>query len=96
MSTFEKSFKFRSPINSENSFGSTNLANDVESEITVNIDRETGKGGVEWNVDELEITTGGGLWFEGNELVDYDGVFELPAPLIEFLKNEGFNMDYVS
>jgi len=94
MNTFEKSFKFRSPVNRETTYAITPLAKDVESEITVTIDEETGVGGFEWNIDELEITEGGGLWFEGKELVDYDGVFELPKQLVNFLIAEGFNMDY--
>ena len=37
---------------------------------------------------------GGGLWFESNELVDYDGVFELPLSVIEGIELLGFNADY--
>lgn len=38
---------------------------------------------------------GGGLWFENTEegklgLVDYDGVFELPGPIIDILREGGF------
>ena len=36
---------------------------------------------------------GGGLWFEGLKLVDYDGVFELPAEVIEQLRANGFAVD---
>ena len=38
---------------------------------------------------------GGGLWFEGNVLVDYDGVFELPEEVAEGLKELGFNVDEI-
>lgn len=31
-----------------------------------------------------------GLWFEGKELADYDGVFSLPRELGEMLKNAGY------
>lgn len=37
---------------------------------------------------------GGGLWFESNELVDYDGVYELPLSVIEGIEKLGFNADY--
>ena len=37
----------------------------------------------------------GGLWFEDNALVDYDGVFELPRHVIVAIAQLGFNVDYV-
>lgn len=37
----------------------------------------------------------GGLWFNlKGELIDYDGVYELPNEIIEALQNKGYNMDY--
>lgn len=36
---------------------------------------------------------GGGLWFEGKNLVDYDGVFELPKEVIQALRDTGFYVD---
>lgn len=38
---------------------------------------------------------GGGLWFENNELIDYDGAFELPKKVIIALRNHGFILDEV-
>jgi len=35
-----------------------------------------------------------GLWFEGKELTDYDGVFELPKEAIELLEENGYDADY--
>lgn len=32
----------------------------------------------------------GGLWFEGKELVDYDGVFDLPAEVKQALTTAGY------
>lgn len=92
-----KSFKgtliFNSPINKETSFGSTNLSEDVESVIEVTIN-ETGDGYFEWEIEELGEYETGGLWFEDNILTDYDGVFELPKQLIEYLENKGYDMEY--
>ena len=34
--------------------------------------------------------TEGGLWFEGNELVDYDGVMSLPVAVASALKGAGY------
>lgn len=36
---------------------------------------------------------GGGLWFKGKNLVDYDGVFELPKEVIQALRDLGFYVD---
>jgi hypothetical protein len=33
---------------------------------------------------------GGGLWFEGKELTDFDGLFELPKAVAEGLREHGF------
>ena len=32
----------------------------------------------------------GGLWFEGKNLIDYDGVFELPKEVIQILRDMDF------
>lgn len=37
---------------------------------------------------------GGGLWFDGDHLVDYDGVYSLPAGVVAICEAKGFNMDY--
>jgi hypothetical protein len=36
--------------------------------------------------------TGGGLWFEGDELVDYDGVSCLPAAVAEGIRSLGLTV----
>lgn len=33
---------------------------------------------------------GGGLWFEHNELQDYDGVYSLPANVVKAVRECGF------
>jgi hypothetical protein len=43
------------------------------------------------NTEEGE---GGGLWFEGNELYDYDGVYELPKSMIAALLGAGYNLPW--
>ena len=40
--------------------------------------------------DEYGEDYGGGLWFERNELVDYDGVYSLPKEVIEKIEALGF------
>jgi hypothetical protein len=80
----------------ENSFGVIRGAEQVEINVSVGYtsdddhgwfeiyDNET--GGEEWCAE-------GGLWFEGNELVDYDGVGSLPHVVANLLKKKGFNLD---
>jgi len=43
-------------------------------------------GGEEWYAS-------GGLWFKGNEMVDYDGVFDLIQPIKDHLKSLGVTGD---
>jgi hypothetical protein len=37
--------------------------------------------------------TEGGLWFQDNTLIDYDGVFELPKEVHAALTNAGYNLE---
>jgi hypothetical protein len=90
---FTGTLEFTSPINRETSFGSTPLADNAKSEISVTILKD-GTGIAEWEVplDEYERI---GLTFSGNELVDYDGVFSLPQELIAYLSQQGYDMTWV-
>lgn len=90
---FKGTLVFNSPINKETSFGSTPLADDVESIIEVVINKD-GTGNCEWNIEVLDEYESIGLWFEENELADYDGVFSLPNELIEYLEKQGYNMEW--
>ena len=47
---------------------------------------------IEWDVEELEITEHIGLWFEGKELVGYDGVFELPTEAVKLIRKGGYKV----
>jgi hypothetical protein len=45
----------------------------------------------EYGYFENQDTGGeGGLWFDGNELIDYDGVYELPKAVYSALKGAGY------
>lgn len=66
--------------------------NNVEMEITVSLTKpdygcfeiyDTKSGGEDWYAE-------GGLWFEGNELSDYDGVASLDEAVIKVLREWGF------
>lgn len=42
--------------------------------------------------ENVKTGSGGGLWFEGRELVDYDGVFELPKDVVDMLDGAGYDV----
>ena len=90
---FKGKFTFNSPINRETSYGSTPLTDDAASEMEVVVN-SNGKGWFDWYIEELDEYEEGGLWFDENELTDYDGVFSLPEQLITFLEEQGYNMNY--
>lgn len=81
----------------ENSFGVIREETEVKLNCTIGIrshdygwfeifDEET--GGNEWHAE-------GGLWFEGKNVTDYDGVFALSSGVIELLKENGYNTEEV-
>ena len=43
----------------------------------------------------LEWHAEGGLWFEGKNVIDYDGVFALAGGVIELLNENGYSTDEV-
>lgn len=44
---------------------------------------------------ELGGECGGGLWMDQGELIDYDGVYMLPAEVLEVLERAGVNCDEI-
>jgi len=61
---------------------------------SVYIDTEDGDGSWEYQSDEddEETYSEGGLWFEGKELVDYDGCYELPQEVAMAVKELGYDV----
>lgn len=88
---FTGNFEFNSPFNLDNGYTVNNLVKQTKSLMNITIN-EDGTGHVIWDIEELEMEEGIGLWFVENELTDYDGVFDLPLQLITFLSNQGYNM----
>jgi hypothetical protein len=94
MITYE--FEAIEHLSLENSFGTIKQA-EVKLQVSVGI-RENGRtgwfeiwddatGGDEWHAE-------GGLWFDGKELVDYDGVFALPQCICDCLRTNGYDPSY--
>lgn len=54
-----------------------------------------GKGSWEYHSDEDDEETyvEGGLWFEGKEVVDYDGIYELPEEVKMAIRDMGYEIE---
>jgi hypothetical protein len=90
-------FYTKANLSLQNSYGILAKEDDVELEITIGInsdeygyfemyDVET--GGENWHAE-------GGIWFDGKNVIDYDGVFSLPAAIIVKLNELGYNTENV-
>jgi len=83
----------------ENSFGTLDKQNNVKINFTIGIHDDGNTGWFEFY--DLE-TVGerwyaeGMLWFEGNVVMDYDGVFALPIEIINKLNELRFDTEYIS
>jgi len=87
---------FRSPIGKETSYSNVQLSDDTESTLEL-FTNDDGSYTIEWDIPELEETEHIGIFVDLNtkNIIDYDGVFEVPKQAIEFLKEQGFNVDYL-
>ena len=81
--------EFTSPVNIDN--GTTN---EFQGNFTSTMELfKNGKGtptSIEWIVGDCEMVEHIGLVFEGKELCDYDGVFELPKQAIKLIRKAGY------
>lgn len=81
----------------ENSFGVLDAEDNVTLEVTVGIKSndygwfemyDVESGGEDWYAE-------GGLWIKDNQITGYDGVFSLPDPVINKLKEWGYDVSEV-
>jgi len=89
-----KTTTFQTKINLqlENSFGVIDKEDDVIIEINITLKDDYGSfelydietGGDKWYAE-------GGIWIKDNVITDYDGVFELLPPIINQLKEWGYD-----
>ncbi len=93
----KESFQAVQSLQLENSFGVIKSEDNITLEVTVGIKSEDygwfevydiESGGEEWYAE-------GGIWFDNKTVTDYDGVFSLPVPVIEKLREWGYNCDEV-
>jgi len=90
-------FKAIESLSLENSFGTIKAEENIELNVTIGINDADGTGWFELYDTETggdEWYGEGGLWFDGKELTDYDGVFALPVCVINKLKELGYDTTY--
>jgi hypothetical protein len=93
----EIKFQATESLRMENSFGTIREQDQIILSVTIGINDDgdygcfelfdDATGGDDWYAE-------GGLWFDGKELTDYDGVFGLPLCIIEKLEELGYDAEY--
>ena len=89
--TLEKQYTSKS-----NSFGQVGEAKIVTIKYNISFNEERQYGSFE--LYDLEsggndFYAEGGLWFKDNRLIDYDGIFSLPLPILDKLEEWGLDVD---
>lgn len=90
---------FESELVSETAFNVTPLGK-AKSTFSLLVNNEGTSGVINWEYEFIDDEEEGGeeaigLWFEGNKVVDYDGVFELPEEAIQMLVENGYDCEDV-
>jgi hypothetical protein len=82
----------------ENSFGTLARQSGIKIEFTLGIHESGNTGWFEF----YDIDSGGekwyaegGLWFDGKDVMDFDGVFELPEEIMTKLNELGYDCSNV-
>tara|TARA_R100000544_G_scaffold21201_1_gene10399 strand:- start:299 stop:538 length:240 start_codon:yes stop_codon:yes gene_type:complete len=71
--------------------------NDNNHDYEVHMDTAEGYGWFELcgaNEHTEDEHAEGGIWCEGMEITDYDGVYEMPKPIIDWLEEQGFDISW--
>ena len=92
METLEKQFKKTMYVGYETSMSPHINREKKVMEYNVGWDKERERGWFEMYDEESrgdDYYAEGGLWFNGNELTDYDGVFDLDENIIDCVKKMG-------
>lgn len=89
--------EFTSPINRETTYSNERIG---YGKSTLELFKHSeGEYTIEWCYlvgTDNEDSVGIGIWCDNKKIVeDYDGVFELPKEVIDFLKENGFTTDNV-
>jgi len=98
MSELKKSFKKVMYVGWESSMSPHIEREKKTMEYHVGWNKEKGRGWFEVYDEESggeDYYAEGGLWFDKNELTDYDGVFSLDENVVECIKDWGADVSYV-
>ena len=94
----QETFIVETPVRMETTYGVLDSSKMEKMEVTVGVDTKAKYGFFEI----YDIESGGdrfygegGLWFDGNRLVDYDGVFEISSHVTKKLIEWGFDTSEV-
>jgi hypothetical protein len=88
--------KFEAPVNLDDGYRNTRLTDKANHEMIFRPSDDGVEGFIEWIVeftDGRQYVEGIGLWFDSKELVDYDGVFEIPTQALDLLESLGYNVN---
>lgn len=94
MKNFKEEFKVVQHVAMETSAGL--VAPRVKRTMDFTVCVENGRGWYEVYDEESggeDFYAEGCLIFNGKELIDYDGIFELPAEILDKLDEHGYNVD---
>lgn len=61
--------------------------------VKLDIDGEYGSWEYQEDEDDEETYMEGGIWFDGKQIEDYDGCFELPEEVVAALNELGYSLD---
>ena len=61
--------------------------------VKLDIDGEYGSWEYQEDEDDEETYMEGGIWFDGKQIEDYDGCFELPEEVVAALNELGYSID---
>jgi hypothetical protein len=93
----EETWKVKTPMVRENSYGIVDTENNVELEITLGIKIDDNGESFSW-FELYDLETGGDAWYaegnieiEGDEVTGYDGCFELSSFIVNKLKEWGYD-----
>ena len=87
-------FKATESLSMENSYTTVKEQNNIKLNVSITLWENRGcfeiydieTEGEEWYAE-------GGLWFDGKDLTDYDGVFALPSCIKDKLTEMGYNLE---
>lgn len=88
----KETFTVKTDYTIENSFGVIDSGDNVDMEITLEVDTENEHGWFELYIEEEDIYDEGTLEIEGNKITGYDGVFDLPKEITDKLVEWGLDI----